>query len=359
MSLGLDLESWLVQQAGIGPALSKTEKFCDALRQHGPKSTRTRAALREIEPCAELYSTTTRLFLRATAAHARPLLATWVKGLSPDLGLSFDLPPLGTSEALEHVFRETGHDLSSARVRAHIARARLVEFEFLVRVPEGSVDEALEDAVQLFVESLLGDREYEDWIGALTVSPLPFKRSLLVVADGAVQQHYPIQETSALVQAVRTAMDPGRVMPSPRTDPWFALEFEPQHFATKSPQDRQRSFASTCVPAALKGAFEGLPFASHRFFPDGFELMSLKWERDDAAGGLRDQVEACLADLGQDVLVVGSGFGPAEDFLDLLLPFEKTLFSAIVARVGELGARGQLEFYRTDYRDLRLPFRAN
>jgi hypothetical protein len=354
---GQALEGWLIERARLLPDLAATASFCAALEGRGLTSPAVRTALRSIEVDADVRVVDGVSFVRARTSRARPVLRTWIQSLPARLGVHFDLRAEVPETTLGRVHRETGVDLSAARVRVHIARARLLELEFFALGSPHQQSE-MEDAAQLFTEYALGDLVYERWVGALSLNTVAKRsRSLLVLGDGASKEDFSIFETANLVGAATQAFEPGRALPKPVSDLWYALEL-PALDAPNPELEPGRLFASTCVPAALKGALEGLPFYSERFFPSGFELVFVAWCRDPSRADARQDVERLVLSLDERTLAVGSGFGATHDFLDALVPAEVALVEALLSGLEVLGLRGRLGFYRTDYHELGLSFGA-
>jgi len=349
-----ELEAWLVERLDLLPSSALSEGFSAAYRSYGPRAEETERALALVEPQAELAERAGQVFVRARAAEARPRLSAWVAQLPCELGVSFDLPGTTAERALAVVDEVFAVKFESARVRVAITRGRLLEFEFLV--PECAVEqERLEDAAQCFLEHLLGDQQYEAWVGSVDVLPAPVRqRGRLVLAESGTRLDYPIFETRALVLSAQEALGSGRELPEPKQAPWYAFDLPELEEDSQAFQPTRR-FASTCVPSALKVALEGLPFSAGRYFPDGFELMALEWERSSARGLPLEEMETVLTQtLGEGFRIVGSGFGPDRDWLDLLAPVEIVWMERLLAACEELGLEGSLTFYRSDYRQLVL-----
>src|SRR5262245_43677315 len=79
--------------------------------------------------------------------------------------------PLDLEAALEATRGRYGVDFRGARARAGVARGHLIDV--ILEQPGGSGDAREAEAAEAFVDALLGEARFDDWIGAVSVTPAP------------------------------------------------------------------------------------------------------------------------------------------------------------------------------------------
>ncbi len=295
----------------------------------------------------------------------RPMVSALVGRAPQGLGLRVveHCPPLSLSTAVERARSQTGVDLSGAKVRAGFSRGHLLDI--VVHSPEiaSSEDERGIAAAELCVESLLGERIFDDWIGAVRVAAMPRGGPLRVVSeDGGGAEKLPLAELSPTVRAAIEGLIGGLPAeppsaPPPDAEGWTLFEAEPMAASDYSAQD-DLAFATTCAPELLKCFLEGAPFSSRRFSRSGELFAYLKLE-SGGAGEERlsfrtDLEDAIAAELPPSAgRVIGNGLGVRYVYLDLALADLDAAVATVTAAARRLRVpeRSWLLFCDSDWAD--------
>ncbi|HSC86340.1 MAG TPA: hypothetical protein VLC09_03685 [Polyangiaceae bacterium] len=227
--------------------------------------------------------------------------------------------------ALAALVAETGVDLSTARVRVGLSRGHLLDVVVSVPLDVPGDAELLEECAELYLEQVIGPYWFDAWIGSVGVARVARSRGLLMVAEaGDGAETYPLVETAQLVRrgilGLEAALPPTLLGVAHEQD-WLALELSA---GRGDCLQAERAFASTWQPEALKAALEGLPFDSARFTQADELFVWFAWRppRDALARlQLREERERSLAEVARDggLCMVGSGFGPQRDYVDVLV----------------------------------------
>ncbi len=228
--------------------------------------------------------------------------------------------------ALERVRRETGANHERARARAGFRRGHLLDIVVYTDGCGGHEDEAALDAAYVAVEALLGEECLHEWVGAISVAPMPRGGPLRLVGADDDTTSFPLVDLADAVDAaVRGVTDelPGPLCADASAD-WTLLEMEAEPGDDYRGQT-DRVLASTRMPEMLKCALEEAAFASSRFSKWGERFCTLKM---DATGTQEERLAKRLAledALGpslhreQSGVVVGGGVGLRYSYVDLAL----------------------------------------
>lgn len=294
-----------------------------------------RALLRSLDERLDFELLTERDGARVVVISARaerrlkPLAETLV-ARAPELGSTRFVahrPARPLDAALEDVRREYGFDLGDARARAGFSRGHLLDVVIYGKGFGGRKDEAARAAAELAVESLLGERVLDDWIGDIAAEPLRGGGPLRIV-DRDSPVTFAISELPAAIAAAVEGLRSGLPDPTHTEIPregWTLFEMEPVPAHDYATQD-DVALASSALPEMLKCFLEGAPFSSVRFMRSAGCFAYLKVDSHEASFeerlARRDQLEAALQRaLGERALgaVVGSGLGLRYTYLDLAL----------------------------------------
>jgi len=263
---------------------------------------------------------------------------------------------------------ETGVDLSSSRVRVGVSRGHLLETVILVPLDESSDETSLERAADRFLERTTDTALLDTWVGSVDVDRIARAKGLLVMSDVRVpSESYPLSDAPLLIsrgiEGICSQL-PESLLTQVPDEGWAALEIP----TVEEGLQGDRTFASTRVPEALKSVLEGLPFSSCRFTRGSEIFVWLAWDgasaqRDPPRSAsradrlaLRFEVEEALSNTlpPEDLAIVGSGFGPERDFLDLCIaPRESTLDEVLAVAERHL-RQSEFGFYDDALCDLSL-----
>lgn len=241
-------------------------------------------------------------------------------------------PPLGAERALERVQRDQGLQLGDAAVRAGFARGHLLELVVYSAAFAQCGEERAGLAAELLVESVLGERAFDDWIGQIRTAPLERRSSLPVLGSRpAHERALPLADLAdSVAAAVRAVGDglperPAWQMESDAAPSWTLFELEPEIAFDYSAQD-DLAIATTRAPEMLKCFLRGQPFSSLRFSRHGEVFAYLKLDADDSDSEARLRARRELEDALSDALgragagaVIGNGLGLRYVYVDLAL----------------------------------------
>ena len=221
----------------------------------------------------------------------------------------------------------TGHELSSARVRAGITRGHLLDLVVYLAGSAGSSDTDAEHAAELAVEGCLGERVVDDWVSSITSAPLPRAGPIrLIQHNEDLERTFALSELpEAVARAVegvqRSLPDEPLHAMAARSD-WVMLEAEA---GEDDSAQADLLLASTFLPEMLKCFLEGAPFSSLRFARHGERFAYLKYqsigelrERAGARQALEDALDARLRSAGLGA-VVGNGVGRRHCYVNVAL----------------------------------------
>lgn len=259
--------------------------------------------------------------------------------------------------ALEETRAKHGVELERSRVRAGFSRGHLLEIT--LAVPGGNGAENEQIAAEDLVRTLLGDRVFETWIGAVHVTAAPrggplrvldvtAPRSDLAISELfdtvmaavlGVQRGLPVDAYSSGGRAHDASMRSGQVTDTSETRAdWTLLEVEPLSSTSRVRKD-DLLLASTCTPELLRCYLDGSPCASQRFTRGGERFVFVSYA-DDASSSMqsrvarRGEIEQALADTLQgEGAVTGVGIGVQTSYVDLALCNLETGLPRIVAKL--------------------------
>ncbi|HVY31678.1 MAG TPA: hypothetical protein VHB79_34320 [Polyangiaceae bacterium] len=312
-------------------------------------------------------------------ASAWPLAELILAEAPPDLGyaLSLGRAPRSLDDALAEIREAYDIELTRATVRAGFGRGHLLEVT--LGVPGGTGSEIEQNAAENLVLSLLGERLFETWIGAVHVTPAPRGGSLRVLDVNAPRHELTLREllatvTAASLGALRGLPPSRRVLPireseQPLTehgdivvangnarDDWALLEMEPAS-EVGALDKSDLVLASTCTPELLRCYLEGSPCSSQRFTRDGERFVYVAYVDPERSMSKRvakrTAIEMALSDLVTDAIVTGVGLGASSSYLDLALFNLETGLPRLVSKLRELELprRSLIKFFDTELAD--------
>ncbi len=322
------------------------------------------AALREVDDRLELFVVEDAELrvaeLSALDAPAWPLAELVLAQAPPDVGCALSLGRAAVP--LEHALAEVkaSHevDLERASLRAGFGRGHLLEIT--LGVPGGTGSEIEQNAAENLVRSVLGDRVFETWVGAVHVAPAPRFPSLRVLDVRAPRVTLQVQELFDTVAAatlgvlrglpdaphgvVTTSASEQSAAESSRAevarDDWTMLEIEP---LAKERAERKDDLvlASTCTPELLRCYLDGAPCASRRFSRVGERFVFVSYADTETVMSQRvarrTAVELALADAIAGIgAVTGVGFGVQTSYVDLALQHLETGLERVIAALRQL-----------------------
>lgn len=349
----LQTEQFLLERQARPPCPWTASAFWREFDAGGARAPGALSCLRAFEPRARLLTIQGRVFLVPEEPSARPRLR-WLLGQIPDSPVRLGGPGCDHARALTLARRE-GAPLDGVRVRVGIGRGHVFDLVLGVPVDEEFESESLEDAFLLYLEQLMGEEFIEDWLGAILIERVPSRRGLTVLSAAGLPPNYPLSELGDLLFRGGLGLTLGRRAPE-KNDRWVAFELDPDPGSETVQPDR--TFVTTCVPEVLGPIFEGVPFASRRFFSERERLVWLEWRpRSSDRSRERRVVEERIDELARSLGgsgVVGAGFGPSKDYVDVLVPFRAEALAELTDASSELVLEGRLRFYDAEYQDLRL-----
>jgi hypothetical protein len=240
-------------------------------------------------------------------------------------------PPLSVEAALADVRARGGVDLAGARVRAGFSRGHLLEVVVYSHAVSSAADEAALDAANMLVPRIVGEREFDEWVGSIDVAPLGRGGSLRVLSDAAPSPDaaLPLTELKNTVDAAIRGVDL-ELPESPyhtfcERAEWTLLELTPRA-AEDYPAQDDLALLATMLPEAMKSFLQGAPFSSRRFSKCGETFAYVKMdvseksveERHALRLELEDRLNAALVP-GRAGCVVGAGLGVRYLYFQLAL----------------------------------------
>jgi hypothetical protein len=199
-------------------------------------------------------------------------------------------PAAPARAVLDRVGRRFDLDLSDCQVRAGFSRGHLLELVVYSSAFAGSIDGPGLDAANFAVSRVLGDRVFDDWVGAVDISPVPRTSSLRVVAsENATGERFAFAELPTAIEKAIGGVRQG--LPSVpyhefcERGEWTLLELEPELGRDYSSLD-DLALCATLVPEMTKCHLQGTRFCSERFSNNGELFCYLKV---DGAGSTDEQ----------------------------------------------------------------------
>lgn len=210
-----------------------------------------------------------------------------------------------------------------------------------------------QDAAALFAQSLLGERELADWVGAVEVAPPSLRSKMLGLVrprgEPAAGLRSKVAQVKAQVLGAR-ADRPLLVWSSKKDPNWTLVKLEPGSGRRDRHQaDLERA---SCADVELFEASRcGLPFSSSRFSrfgelfayvqTDGFEERGLQ-----TTLALEQAIDSALADgaLGR---AIGTGTGARFSYVDVVLADVPRALERLLPalRAGNLPKRSWVRFF--------------
>lgn len=308
-----------------------------------------RELLARIDGALELWrdDETSCLALAALEPSRWPLAELLLEQAPPELPFSLSLgkPPLPLARALGEVEREHGVVLGRGSLRAGFGRGHLLEIT--LGVPGGVGAEIEQIAAEDLVRSVLGDRLFETWVGAVHASAEPRLSSLRVLDARAPRSKLQLSELFETVAAAARGVLSGLPDQSfaerarAALDPeWTMLEVEPLPDARGGRKD-DLLLASTCTPELLRCFLDGSPCASARFSRCGERFVFVSYpdegpltDRLTRRGEVESALTLALADVGA---VIGVGLGARYTYVDLALCHLASGLERLVSALRTLG----------------------
>lgn len=306
--------------------------------------------------------------LSALDVRAWPLAAFMAEQAPNDLGhaLSLGRAPLSLAEALAEVRRDHGVELAKSTLRAGFGRGHLLSIT--LGVPGGTADKTEQNAAEMLVRRVLGDRLFETWVGDVAVTPLPRGGPLRVLDVNAPRSALALSDLLDTVSAAALGVLRGLPAASSATGvvasdgeseraDWTLLEVEPIEPGARAGKD-DLALVSTCMPELLRCYLEGSPCSSRRFSPRGehFVFVSYVDEQPSAEQRVtrRAELETALATALRGVGgVIGVGLGVQTTHVDLTLSHLDTGLSRLVSKLREVAAPAStlVQFFDSELAD--------
>lgn len=293
----------------------------------------------------------------------RPLVDTVIERAPArsDWQLLAGRPRLSLDEALEQVRRVSGIDASNARFRAGFSRGHLLEIVVYLSPP---IDGRKSSAAETLVESLLGQEQFDAWVGSVDVAELARRSSLPVVGSARPSATtHPIGELCSTLEraiaAVYRELPERRLHECAAAQSWTMLEATPQPSHDYAEQ-HDIAVASSSLPELLKCFLEGAPFSSRRFSRHEERFCYLKFDHSGFGlpdtvrrrAELEDALDRALIEAGVGC-VIGNGVGLRYGYVDLALgvPGQGVQIAREVARHAGLPARSWIQFCDGEWAD--------
>ncbi|HTQ08095.1 MAG TPA: hypothetical protein VMI54_29780 [Polyangiaceae bacterium] len=268
-------------------------------------------------------------------------------------------PGLELERALAVTHERYGTDFSHARARAGVARGHLIDV--ILEQPGGSGDGGEQEAAETFVDLLLGEARFEDWIGTVAVAPAPRGGPLRVVQSRPADGHFfALSEladaVSAAVRGIHAGLPPEPLWSVGGEQRWYLFELDAGERDDQSVAS-DIVLVSTFMPELLKSFLSGAPFASTRFSRAAELFAYLKYENrePDARRALarrrvlEDALDAALVS-ERSGRVIGSGMGITHSYVNFALDrvaHAIDLVREVLAKVGLERAPSVIEFCDT------------
>lgn len=237
-------------------------------------------------------------------------------------------PALELERALLATRERYGVDFSGARARAGVTRGHLIDV--ILEQPGGSGDAHEQQAAEAFVDLLLGEARFEDWVGTVAVSPAPRGGLLRVVQARPEDAHFfPLAELAgavgAAVSGIHAGLPAGPLWSLGGEQRWYLFELDGGDGAEDSVES-DVVLVSTFMPELLKCFLSGAPFASTRFSRSAELFAYLKYENHEPDARralarrrvLEDALDAALVS-ERAGRVIGSGMGVSHSYVNFAL----------------------------------------
>lgn len=349
----LRTEQFLLDRQARPPCPWTASDFWGALGRGDARSLELSACLRKFEPRARVVGTQGGLSLVPEEPEARPHLRWLLRRAPEGSRVRLGLPSSDHNRALS-VAARSGANLEGVRVRVGVGKGNV--FDIVLGVPSdlGMESSSIEEAFLVYLELTMGHAFVEDWLGEILIEPVPSRKGLTVLSNAGLPPNYPLAELADLLFRGGLGLLWGRRESLP-VERWVAFELGR---TDEAPFQADRTFVTTCVPEVLGPIFEGVPFASRRFFPEGERLVWFEWgpassERKDERRAIEERIDEVSRSFGGRG-VLGTGFGLVQDYVDALIPFRAEALETLVRATSELIQDGRLCFYDAEHRDLVL-----
>lgn len=268
-------------------------------------------------------------------------------------------PPVPLERALAVTRERHGVDFHGGRARAGVARGHLIDV--ILERPGGSGDARESAAAEAFVDLLLGEARFDDWIGSVAVAPAPRGGLLRVVQprpeDG---NFFPLDELAraidAAVRGIHAGLPPEPLWSLGGEQRWYLFELDAGDRADDA-VEADVVLVSTFMPELLKSFLSGAPFASTRFSRSSELFAYLKYENHEPDARralarrrvLEDALDATLVS-ERAGRVIGSGMGVTHSYVNFALDrvaHAVELVRGVVAKVGLYRTPSVIEFCDT------------
>lgn len=264
--------------------------------------------------------------------------------------------PLELEAALAATRERYAVDFRGARARAGVARGHLIDV--ILEQPGGSGGAGEQEAAEAFVDLLLGEARFHDWIGSVAVAPAPRGGPLRVVQSRPGDaRFFPLEELAgavgAAVNGIHAGLPAGPLWSLGGEQRWYLFELDGGAHAEHAAES-DVLLVSTFMPELLKSFLSGAPFASTRFSRSAELFAYLKYENrePDARRALarrrvlEDALDAALVS-ERAGRVIGSGLGVTHSYVHFALErvaHALDLVFEVMAKVGLQGAPSAVEF---------------
>ncbi|HXK20477.1 MAG TPA: hypothetical protein VNG33_21855 [Polyangiaceae bacterium] len=335
--------------------------------------------------------------LTVSEASAWPLAELLLSVAPDDVGCALSLGRAASSleRALSEARAEQHVELARATFRAGFSRGHLLEIT--LAVPGGTGSENEQIAAENLVLSVLGERLFETWVGAVHVMPAPRGGPLRVLDATAPHSSLELRELFATVSAAAlgvlrglpesshglananantnvnanananasAAADDADAVVDGDTDEvarqgregWTLLEVEPLD-APRGVGKDDLVLASTCMPELLRCYLDGSPCASRRFSRTGERFVFVSYADDERSTtkrvAKRNVIEMALSEsVTGHGAVTGVGLGVKTTYLDLALGNLETGLPRLVSKLRAVGAppRTFIQFFDSELAD--------
>lgn len=315
--------------------------------------------------------------LSAFEASAWPLAELLLAQAPADLDctLSLGRSAVPLERALVEVRASHQLELGKASLRAGFGRGHLLELT--LGLPGGGGDANAQNAAENLVRTVLGDRLFETWIGAVHVTAAPRGGPLRVLDVSAPRTTLHLRElfdtvaaaTRGVLLGLPAALGAAESRPGAAVDAatvqaadvaredWTLLEVEP--LADPRPVRKDDLvLASTSTPELLRCYLDGSPCASRRFSRSGEHFVFVSYVDDErtmqSRVARRTALESALAEcLGGVGAVTGVGFGMKTSYVDLGLFNLEAGLGRLVSKLRDVGApaRTFIQFFDSELAD--------
>lgn len=265
-------------------------------------------------------------------------------------------PALELEAALGATRERYGVDFRAARARAGVARGHLIDV--ILEQPGGSGDAREHEAAEAFVDLLLGEARFDDWVGAVAVAPAPRGGLLRVVQARPGDAHFfPLEELAgavgAAVSGIHAGLPAGPLWSLGGEQRWYLFELDGSEHGEETVEG-DLLLVSTFMPELVKSFLSGAPFASTRFSRAAELFAYLKYEsrEPDARRALarrrvlEDALDAALVS-ERSGRVIGSGMGVTHSYVVFALDrvaHAVELIAEVMVKVGLHLAPSAVEF---------------